>query len=82
MDLIGAIDLLDGGAVRLFQGDYARVTTSVADPEATVRGWVRAGLRNLHIVDLDGARAGRPGRTRRGDEPRGRGSRGGRRTCE
>jgi len=60
VDLIGAIDLLDGGAVRLFQGDYGRVTASVADPEATVRGWVRAGLRNLHVVDLGGARAGRP----------------------
>ncbi len=60
MDLIGAIDLLDGGAVRLVQGDYARVATSVTDPEATVRGWITAGLRHLHMVDLDGARAGRP----------------------
>ena len=59
MDLIGAIDLLDGGAVRLVQGDYDRVATSVADPEATVREWIRAGLRHLHLVDLDGARAGR-----------------------
>lgn len=60
MDLIGAIDLLDGGAVRLVQGDYERIATSVADPEATVQGWVRAGMRHLHFVDLDGARAGRP----------------------
>jgi phosphoribosylformimino-5-aminoimidazole carboxamide ribotide isomerase len=60
MDLIGAIDLLDGGAVRLVQGDYDRVATSVADPEATVRGWVDAGMRHLHLVDLDGAREGMP----------------------
>ena len=60
MDLIGAIDLLDGSAVRLIQGDYERVAASVADPEATVRAWIRAGMRHLHLVDLDGARAGRP----------------------
>jgi phosphoribosylformimino-5-aminoimidazole carboxamide ribotide isomerase len=60
VDLIGAIDLLDGGAVRLVQGDYARVATSVADPEATARGWIGAGMRHLHLVDLDGAMAGRP----------------------
>jgi phosphoribosylformimino-5-aminoimidazole carboxamide ribotide isomerase len=60
VDLIGAIDLLDGGAVRLVQGDYDRVATSVADPEATVRSWVDAGMRHLHLVDLDGAREGMP----------------------
>lgn len=60
MDLIAAIDLLDGGAVRLVQGDYARRAASVADPAETIRGWVRAGLRWLHLVDLDGARSGRP----------------------
>lgn len=60
MDLIAAIDLLDGGAVRLVQGDHARLAASVTDPDDVVRGWVRAGLRHLHLVDLGGARAGRP----------------------
>lgn len=60
MDLIGAIDLLDGAAVRLVQGDYARRAATVADPESTVRDWVREGMRWLHLVDLDGARTGRP----------------------
>ena len=60
MDLIPAIDLLGGKAVRLVQGDYARPAASVRDPAQTVRGWVRAGVRWLHVVDLDGARAGRP----------------------
>lgn len=60
MDLIAAIDLLDGAAVRLVRGDYARRAASVADPVETIRGWVRAGLRSLHLVDLAGARSGRP----------------------
>lgn len=60
MDLIPAIDLLDGTAVRLVQGDYARRAASVTDPDEVVRGWVRAGVRWLHLVDLGGARAGRP----------------------
>lgn len=60
MDLIAAIDLLDGAAVRLVQGDYANRAASVTDPDEVVRGWVRAGLRRLHLVDLGGARAGRP----------------------
>lgn len=60
MDLIPAIDLLDGTAVRLVQGDYERRAASVDDPGSTVTGWVRAGVRWLHLVDLAGARAGRP----------------------
>ena len=60
MELIPAIDLLDGEAVRLVQGDYARRAAHVADPASVVRGWVSAGVRHLHLVDLDGARAGRP----------------------
>jgi phosphoribosylformimino-5-aminoimidazole carboxamide ribotide isomerase len=60
MDLIPAIDLLGGEAVRLVQGDYDRRAADVSDPESVVRGWVAAGVRHLHIVDLDGARAGRP----------------------
>lgn len=60
MDLIAAIDLLDGAAVRLVQGDYARRAASVTDPDDIVRGWIGAGLRHLHLVDLGGAREGRP----------------------
>jgi len=60
MDLIPAIDLLGGEAVRLVQGDYDRRAADVVDPESVVRGWVAAGVRHLHLVDLDGARAGRP----------------------
>lgn len=60
MDLIPAIDLLDGMAVRLVQGDFARRAASVADPATLVARWVEAGVRWLHLVDLGGARAGRP----------------------
>ncbi len=60
MDLIPAIDLLDGEAVRLVQGDYARRAASVNDPAAVIGAWVDAGVRWLHLVDLGGARAGRP----------------------
>jgi phosphoribosylformimino-5-aminoimidazole carboxamide ribotide isomerase len=60
MDLIPAIDMLDGGAVRLVRGDYERRAASVSDPAELVAAWVRAGVRWLHLVDLEGARAGRP----------------------
>ncbi len=60
MDLIPAIDLLGGEAVRLVQGDYARRAAHVADPASVVRAWVVAGVRHLHLVDLDGARSGQP----------------------
>lgn len=60
MDLIPAIDLLDGRAVRLVQGDYARPAASLDDPTPLVGAWIRAGVRWLHVVDLGGARAGRP----------------------
>lgn len=60
MELIPAIDMLDGIAVRLVQGDYRRRAASVSDPAAVVRDWVLSGVRWLHLVDLGGARAGRP----------------------
>ncbi len=60
MELIPAIDMLDGIAVRLVQGDYERRAASVTDPLPVLRGWMRAGVRWLHLVDLDGARGGRP----------------------
>ncbi|MDQ3690822.1 MAG: HisA/HisF-related TIM barrel protein [Chloroflexota bacterium] len=60
MELICAIDLLDGGAVRLVQGDYERRIGAEADPPELARRFVAAGCRRLHVVDLAGARAGRP----------------------
>ncbi len=60
MELICAVDLLDGGAVRLVQGDYARRIEAGADAPALARRFVAAGCRRLHVVDLAGARAGRP----------------------
>ena len=60
MDLIPAIDMLDGIAVRLVQGDYGRRAAAVADPAPLVRDWLHAGVRWLHLIDLAGARGGRP----------------------
>lgn len=55
-----AIDLRDGRCVRLQQGDYARETVFGDDPVAMAERWVREGAECLHLVDLDGARDGRP----------------------
>jgi len=55
-----AIDLLHGRCVRLRQGDYSRETVFSDDPAAVARRWVELGADRLHIVDLDGAKAGRP----------------------
>jgi phosphoribosylformimino-5-aminoimidazole carboxamide ribotide isomerase len=60
MLLIPAIDLKDGKCVRLQQGDMNAVTTFGDDPAAMARRWVQAGARRLHLVDLNGAFAGRP----------------------
>ncbi|MFN7548953.1 MAG: 1-(5-phosphoribosyl)-5-[(5-phosphoribosylamino)methylideneamino]imidazole-4-carboxamide isomerase [Pseudomonadota bacterium] len=60
MLLIPAIDLKDGKCVRLQQGDMNAVTTFGDDPAAMARRWVEAGARRLHLVDLNGAFAGRP----------------------
>ena len=54
-----AIDLLGADAVRLRRGDYAQVTNRRADPLALVEGYRDAGAELIHVVDLDGARAGR-----------------------
>ncbi len=60
MILYPAIDIRGGQAVRLLQGDYARETTYDADPvDAAVR-WANEGAQYLHVVDLDGAKAGEP----------------------
>ncbi len=60
MILYPAIDIRDGHAVRLVQGDYDRETAFDADPLDAARRWVDQGARALHVVDLDGARAGAP----------------------
>lgn len=60
MKIFPAIDLLDGRAVRLHQGDYEQVTTYSAQPCGVARRFIRTGARNLHVVDLDGARNGEP----------------------
>jgi phosphoribosylformimino-5-aminoimidazole carboxamide ribotide isomerase len=58
--LFPAIDIRGGQAVRLVQGDYARETVYDADPVDAASRWAREGARFLHVVDLDGARAGSP----------------------
>lgn len=63
MELIPAIDLRDGRCVRLFQGDFNQTTVYGDDPAAMARRWQDAGATRLHVVDLDGARAGRPMQT-------------------
>jgi phosphoribosylformimino-5-aminoimidazole carboxamide ribotide isomerase len=60
MELICAIDLIDGDAVRLVQGDYDRRIDAGTPPAELARRFVAAGCRRLHLVDLSGARAGRP----------------------
>lgn len=60
MDVIPAIDLLEGRCVRLHQGDYNQVTTFSEDPLTQALEWQRQGARRLHLVDLDGARQGVP----------------------
>ncbi len=60
MQLWPAIDLRGGNCVRLLQGDYARETVFGHDPVAMVGRFRAAGGRRLHIVDLDGAKAGGP----------------------
>ena len=60
MLLIPAIDLKDGHCVRLEQGDMKAATTFGDDPAAMARRWLAAGARRLHLVDLNGAFAGKP----------------------
>jgi phosphoribosylformimino-5-aminoimidazole carboxamide ribotide isomerase len=60
MLIIPAIDIFEGQCVRLRQGDYAQETVFGADPAAMARRWVEQGAEFLHLVDLDGARDGRP----------------------
>jgi phosphoribosylformimino-5-aminoimidazole carboxamide ribotide isomerase len=60
MLLIPAIDLKDGHCVRLEQGDMSVSTSFGDDPAAMARRWLKAGARRLHLVDLNGAFAGKP----------------------
>ena len=60
MKIFPAIDLRDGRAVRLHQGDYEQMTVYSAQPCGVARRFIRAGAGNLHVVDLDGAKDGRP----------------------
>ena len=60
MIILPAIDIKNGQCVRLYQGDYDRVTTYDADPVQVAQRWQGAGASWLHVVDLDGAVAGQP----------------------
>ena len=60
IELIPAIDLRNGQVVRLKRGDYAQQTTYEVDPVETAKRFEAAGCKWLHIVDLDGAKEGRP----------------------
>lgn len=57
IELIPAIDLIDGKCVRLFKGDYAQKTIYNEDPVSQALEFQRLGFRRLHIVDLDGAKS-------------------------
>jgi phosphoribosylformimino-5-aminoimidazole carboxamide ribotide isomerase len=58
--LYPAVDIRDGKAVRLDRGDFAAETVYQDDPLEAARIWVDEGARYLHVVDLDGARTGKP----------------------
>jgi phosphoribosylformimino-5-aminoimidazole carboxamide ribotide isomerase len=60
MKIFPAIDILGGKVVRLTKGDYNQVETYSNDPVDIVKGMYNSGARHLHIVDLDGAREGKP----------------------
>jgi phosphoribosylformimino-5-aminoimidazole carboxamide ribotide isomerase len=57
--VIPAIDLKDGKCVRLFQGDFEQTTEYSSDPAAVAQSFAELNTRDLHIVDLDGARSGK-----------------------
>ena len=60
MQIIPAIDIKDGHCVRLKQGDMQAVTVFSEDPAAIARHWLELGAERLHLVDLNGAVAGKP----------------------
>ena len=63
LQILPSIDLRDGKVVRLKQGDYARQVNYDVDPVATAQSFKQAGASWLHLVDLDGAKDGRPAQT-------------------
>ena len=60
MEILPAIDLLDGRCVRLYQGDYQQSQIYHEDPVEVARQWAEQGATRLHLVDLDGAKVGQP----------------------
>jgi phosphoribosylformimino-5-aminoimidazole carboxamide ribotide isomerase len=60
MEILPAIDLIDGKCVRLVQGEYHKKITYKDDPVAQAKDFLDAGAEWLHVVDLDGARLGKP----------------------
>jgi phosphoribosylformimino-5-aminoimidazole carboxamide ribotide isomerase len=60
MEVIPAIDLLDSKCVRLYQGDYTQSQVFDENPAAVAKQWMAGGATRLHVVDLDGAKAGKP----------------------
>ena len=62
MQVIPAVDILDGRVVRLLYGDYDRVTRYSDDPVEVARQWVSQGADLVHVVDLSGAKTGHPDR--------------------
>jgi phosphoribosylformimino-5-aminoimidazole carboxamide ribotide isomerase len=60
MDVIPAIDLLNGRCVRLYQGDYEQSQIFAEDPVTVAQSWEAQGAQWLHLVDLDGAKTGEP----------------------
>jgi phosphoribosylformimino-5-aminoimidazole carboxamide ribotide isomerase len=64
MEVIPSIDLKTGRCVRLYQGDYHQETVYSNDPLSVALAWQEQGAKRLHLVDLDGAAAGRPANLR------------------
>lgn len=64
MDVIPAIDLLEGRCVRLYQGDYAQSQVFNDNPVEVAKQWADQGATRLHVVDLDGAKVGQPVNTK------------------
>ncbi|MEM9769758.1 MAG: HisA/HisF-related TIM barrel protein, partial [Cyanobacteria bacterium P01_D01_bin.71] len=60
MEVIPAIDLLEGRCVRLYQGDYEQSQVFDDNPVEVARRWAGEGATRLHLVDLDGAKSGKP----------------------
>jgi phosphoribosylformimino-5-aminoimidazole carboxamide ribotide isomerase len=60
MEIIPAIDLIDGACVRLYKGDYTKKIKYFDDPVEVAGKWIEYGAKWIHLIDLDGARTGFP----------------------